>query len=412
LHALLAISRRPVSALVIDARDGAARTGRLRTAHGEVRTPAFMPVGTHATVKSLDPDEVRACGADIVLCNAYHLALRPGVDIIERAGGLHTYMGWDGPILTDSGGFQLVSLRNVTAVDEDAATFVSPYDGTRLRVTPEDAVRIQARLDADIVMCLDQPVAWGSDSAEAELATARTHRWSERCRAVHPGEGRLLFGICQGGFDTQARAASAAHVAALDFDGTAVGGLSVGEPLAVMEAMTAASVSELPDDRPRYFMGLGTDRELLTMVALGIDMFDCVAPTRLARTGAAMTPEGRLALRRAAYRDDLRPLVDGCPCPACRRFSRAYLRHLIAAGEILGHRLLTLHNVTHVSALMAAARDAITAGRFADFRAETAARMPPRSDEEEMGTEPGVPSRRSRRTVGSSRIPGTLGRRG
>ena len=402
-----------MSALTVEARDGAARTGRLRTRRGDVRTPAFMPVGTHATVKSLDPDEVRTCGADIVLCNAYHLALRPGVDVIERAGGLHHFMGWDGPILTDSGGFQLVSLRSVTEVDEAGATFVSPYDGARLRVTPEEAVRIQARLDADIVMCLDQPVAWGAEPGAAELATGRTHRWAERCRAVHPGEGRLLFGICQGGFDQEARSASAARVAALDFDGVAVGGLSVGEPLDVMEAMTATSVAELADDRPRYFMGLGTDRELLTMVGLGIDMFDCVAPTRLARTGAAMTPAGRLPLRRAAYRDDLRPLVDGCPCPACLRFSRAYIRHLIGAGEILGHRLLTLHNLTHVSSLMAAARAAIQAGCFDDFRAETEARLTPHDGVEDVSDSgPAAPPSRAHRAVGSARIPGTLGRRG
>jgi queuine tRNA-ribosyltransferase len=402
-----------VSALTIGSRDGAARAGRLRTAHGEVRTPAFMPVGTHATVKALDPDEVRTCGADILLCNAYHLALRPGVDRIERAGGLHKFMGWDGPILTDSGGFQLVSLRRVTAVDDDAATFVSPYDGTRLRVTPEEAVRNQERLDADIVMCLDQPAVWGGDAAAASLATERTHRWAARCRAVHPEDGRLLFGICQGGFDEETRAASAEQIAGLDFDGVAVGGLSVGEPLDVMEAMTAVSVAGLPGDRPRYFMGLGTDSELLTMVGLGIDMFDCVAPTRLARTGTAMTRDGRLPLRRAAYRDDLRPLVEGCTCPACSRFSRAYLRHLFVAGEILGHRLLTLHNVTHVSALMAAARDAIGAGRFAAFRASTEARL--RSGgggEGAVVSEDPVAPRRNARTIGSARIPGTLGPRG
>ena len=404
-----------MSALTIDARDGAARCGRLRTAHGEVRTPAFMPVGTHATVKSLDPDEVRSCGADILLCNAYHLALRPGVDIIERAGGLHRFMAWDGPILTDSGGFQLVSLRRVTSVDEDAATFVSPYDGTRLRVTPEEAVRIQARLDSDIVMCLDQPAVWarGADPAAAMIATQRTHRWAARCRAVHPGAGRLLFGICQGGFDEATRSASAEQIAALDFDGVAVGGLSMGEPLQLMEEMTAVSLAGLPTDRPRYFMGLGTDSELLTMVGLGIDMFDCVAPTRLARTGTAMTPDGRLSLRRAAYREDLRPLVEGCRCPACSRFSRAYLRHLIAAGEILGHRLLTLHNVTHVSALMAAARDAIGAGRFASFRADVEARLPsPDSDGDGADGATPAPPPRSSRTVGPRRIPGTLGASG
>jgi queuine tRNA-ribosyltransferase len=395
-----------MTALTIEARDGCARAGRLRTAHGEVRTPAFMPVGTHATVKSLDPAEVRSCGADILLCNAYHLALRPGVDLIERAGGLHDFMGWDGPILTDSGGFQLVSLRRVVSVDEEAATFVSPYDGTRLRVTPEEAVSLQARLDADIVMCLDQPVGWGSDTAVATAATERTHRWAARCRAVHPGDGRLLFGICQGGFDAPARSESAAHVAALDFDGVAVGGLSVGEPAEVMEAMTAASIAELPATTPRYFMGLGTDSELLTMVGLGVDMFDCVAPTRLARTGSAMTPDGRLSLRRARYRDDLGPLVEGCPCPACTRFSRAYLRHLFTAGEILGHRLLTLHNVTHLTNLMAAARDAIAAGNFAAFRAQSEARLRaggPAADDPNEG-----PSPPQTRRVGRHRIPATL----
>jgi queuine tRNA-ribosyltransferase len=365
-----------------------------------------MPVGTHATVKSLDPAEVRACGADILLCNAYHLALRPGVDLIERAGGLHAFMGWDGPILTDSGGFQLVSLRRVASVDEEAATFVSPYDGTRLRVSPEEAVSMQARLDADIVMCLDQPVGWGSDAAAAIAATERTHRWAMRCRAAHPGQGRLLFGICQGGFDAEARRESAAQVAALDFDGVAVGGLSVGEPLEVMEAMTAASLAELPSTTARYFMGLGTDSELLTMVGMGVDMFDCVAPTRLARTGAAMTPDGRLALRRAVYRDDVRPLVAGCPCPACTRFSRAYLRHLFMAGEILGHRLLTLHNVTHLANLMAAAREAITAGRFGAFRAESDARLRAGRGADDGADEAPLPA--PARRVGTPRIPATL----
>ena len=400
-----------MSALVVDGRDGSARTGRLHTAHGVVRTPAFMPVGTQATVKSLDPAEVRACGADVILCNAYHLALRPGVDLIERAGGLHEFMAWDGPVLTDSGGFQLVSLRAVTSVDEDAATFVSPYDGSRLRVTPEESIRNQARLDADIVMCLDHPVAWGTDPATASSATERTHRWAARCRAVHPGEGRLLFGICQGGFDREARARSARQVAALDFDGVAVGGLSVGEPLDVMEAMTAASVAELPDDRPRYFMGLGTDRELLAMVALGVDMFDCVAPTRLARTGTAMTPNGRLPVRRATFRDDLRPLVDGCPCPACTRFSRAYIRHLIAVGEILGHRLLSIHNVTHLSNLMASTRAAIAAGRFEAFRAEAESRLGSGPSEDHgPGDQP--PSQPLAPPTDSARITRRLGRRG
>ncbi len=357
-----------MSALTISGRDGAARTGVLRTQHGDVRTPAFMPVGTHATVKSLDPDEVRRCGADILLCNSYHLALRPGVERVEAAGGMHAMMGWDGPILTDSGGYQLVSLRDVVDVDADAAIFVSPYDGTRLRVTPEDAIRNQFRLGADIIMCLDHPVAFGTDEATARIATERTRRWAERCRAAHPGEGRLVFGIAQGGFDAAARHASAREVAAFDFDGVAIGGLAVGEPVDIMAAMCAESVAELPDDRPRYFMGLGTDRELLTMVGLGVDMFDCVVPTRLARNATAMTPSGRVSLRKSRFRDDDTPIDADCPCSTCRRFTRAYLRHLFQAGEILGHRLLSIHNITHLSRLMEGARAAIASGAFEEYR--------------------------------------------
>ena len=355
--------------LVIDARDGAARSGVLHTAHGPVRVPGFMPVGTHAAVRACHPDEVRTSGADVLLCNAYHLALRPGVDLVERSGGLHRFIGWDGPILTDSGGFQLVSLDGVAGVDDDAATFVSPYDGSRLRITPEDAVRVQARLGADILMCLDQPVAYGADAGAVSAATARTHRWAERSRAVHPGEDRLLFGIVQGGFDPVLRRGSARVIDALGFDGVAIGGLALGEPPPVMEAMAAAALADLPDSVPRYVMGLGTDAELLGMVALGVDLFDCVLPTRLARNGTALTATGRLPLRRTEARDDLAPVEAGCPCPACTRFSRAYLRHLFNAGEILAHRLLSLHNLTHVGRLMEAARRAIAGGSFAAWRA-------------------------------------------
>ena len=396
-----------MSAITVDAQDGAARTGSLATAHGPVRTPAFMPVGTHATVKALDPEEVRATGADILLCNAYHLALRPGADVIERAGGLHAFMGWDAPILTDSGGYQLVSLRDVVHVDDDAATFVSPFDGSRLRVSPEEAVALQARLGADVVMCLDEPVAWGSPDKAAAVATERTLRWAERCRAVHPGDGRLLFGICQGGFDRAARSAAARAITALDFDGVAVGGLSVGEPVDVMEEMTAASVAEVPVSTPRYFMGLGTDSELLAMIGLGIDMFDCVAPTRLARTGTAMTPAGRLTLRKAVHRDDLRPIDESCPCTACRRFSRAYLRHLFAAGEILGHRLVSIHNLTHLSRLMDGARAAIREGRFTAFRTRVESALRSGAVETDDNEASAAPS-----AVAVARSTGTLGRRG
>jgi queuine tRNA-ribosyltransferase len=368
LHALLV--RGVTAAFTSDAVDGDARAGILTTAHGPVRTPAFMPVGTHATVKALHPDEVRATGTDILLCNAYHLALRPGIDLIEEAGGLHKFMGWDHPILTDSGGYQLVSLAEVAAVDDDAATFVSPYDGSRLRVTPEDAVRNQARLGADVLMCLDHPVAHGTEPRAAREATERTHRWAERCRAAHPGGGKLLFGIAQGGFDAAARRDSARVISGLDFDGVAIGGLSVGEPVETMLAMTEASVAELPGDRARYFMGLGTDAELLAAIALGVDMFDCVVPTRLARNGSALTPEGRLSLRNASARDEFGPIDPECPCAACTGFSRAYLRHLFQSGEILAHRLVSLHNITHLARLMDTARDAIRDGRFAALRAD------------------------------------------
>lgn len=354
----------------VGARDGRARTGILRTRCGEIATPTFMPVGTHATVRALHPGEVAATGAGIVLANAYHLALRPGVEVIEALGGLHRFMAWEGPILTDSGGYQLLSLASVAGIDDEAATFISPHDGTRLRVTPQDAVSLQARLDADILMCLDHPVAFDAPAGLTQEATERTHRWAERCRQAHPGGGRLLLGIVQGGFEPATRRASARRLLALDFDGLAIGGLSVGEPRALMEELTSVCVAELPEALPRYFMGLGTDRELLRMIARGVDMFDCVEPTRLARNGTAMVLGGRLSLRGAAHRADPRPVEPGCPCGCCTAFSRAYLRHLFAAGEILGHRLLTLHNLTHLGRLMTRAREAIETGRLIELEAE------------------------------------------
>ena len=342
----------------------------LRTAHGEVRLPGFMPVGTHATVKALHPDEVRAAGVDILLCNGYHLTLRPGLDLIEQHGGLHRMMGWGGPILTDSGGYQIVSLGGITSLDDGGATFVSPYDGARMRVTPEDAVRAQTRMGADVIMVLDQPVTFGASLESTAAATRRTHLWAERCRAVHPGGTQLLFGIVQGGFDPELRRESARVIASLDFDGIAIGGLALGEPPPIMEAMAAAALGALPDELPRYVMGLGSDAELLSMIGAGVDMFDCVLPTRLARTGTALTRQGRLPLRNAAYRDDLRPLDVGCSCPACAGFTRAYLRHLVQAGELLAHRLLSLHNLTHLAGLFEDAREAIAAQRFEELRRE------------------------------------------
>ena len=353
-----------MTAFTIEARSGAARAGVLQTAHGAIHTPAFMPVGTHAAVRALHPDEVRAAGTEVLLCNAYHLALRPGVELIERAGGLHAFMGWPGPILTDSGGYQLVSLSRVTRVDEDAAEFVSPFDGTTMRVTPELAMDLQVRLGSDILMCLDHPVAWGAPDDQVRAATARTHRWAQRCRDAMCAASRLLFGIAQGGFDATLRTESARAVATMGFDGLAVGGLSVGEPHDVMVAMLQRSLAEFPDDRPRYFMGLGTDAEIVAAVSLGVDLFDCVVPTRLARHATALTGEGRLPLRKAEYREDLRAIEAGCGCVACTRFSRAYLRHLFGTGDILAHRLVSAHNLTHMARLMAGVRSAIVAGRF------------------------------------------------
>jgi queuine tRNA-ribosyltransferase len=364
-----------VTALTVEARDGDARCGWVATRHGRFQVPAFMPVGTHATVKAVHPAELRDCGIEILLCNAYHLALRPGVDLVERAGGLHRFMGWDGPILTDSGGYQLVSLGAIAAVEEDAVTFVSPYDGSRLRVSPEQAVGFQARLGADVIMCLDQPVPWGSTPEAVRTATERTQRWAERCRDAAPEDGTLLFGIAQGGFDATMRRESARAIAGLDFDGVAIGGLSVGEPPEVMLAMTAESLAELPSARPRYFMGLGTDAELIAMVAMGVDMFDCVVPTRLARNGSALTRDGVLSLRNSAAREDFRPIAEDCDCAACSGFSRAYLRHLFSAGEILAHRLVTIHNLAHLSRLMREARTAIREGRFAAFQGSVTSRL-------------------------------------
>ena len=375
--------------LEIHHRDGAARSGILHTAHGDVRTPAFMPVGTHATVKACTPEEVRQTGADILLCNGYHLVLRPGVETVARAGGLHAFMRWDGPILTDSGGFQLVSLDDVAEIDDGGATFVSPYDGTRLRITPEEAVGAQARLGADVVMCLDHPVAFGAGPALTREATERTHRWAERCRAAHPGEGHLLFGITQGGFDAQLRRDSARAMAGLGFDGLAIGGLALGEPPPVMLAMAEAALDAVPDATPRYVMGLGTDAELLAMVALGVDMFDCVLPTRLARNGTALTAGGRLSLRQARHREDVRPLEPGCPCPSCAGgYTRAYLRHLFQAGEILAHRLVSLHNLTHLGRLMQAMRDGIAERRFAELSAAVLDGLAGGVDSERAGSSP------------------------
>ena len=325
-----------------------------------------MPVGTHATVKACDPLEVAQAGAEMILANFYHLSLRPGVELIAEMGGLHQFMGWPGSILTDSGGYQLVSLGELVELDDTGVTFRSPYDGATIQLTPQGVVEGQLKLGSDVIMVLDQPVPFGTSLQLAEIATRRTHLWAEQSRQTDTGSA-MLFGIVQGGFELGLRAESAEVIAGLGFDGVALGGLVLGEPPQVRQPAIDACVQHLPEHLPRYVMGLGTDLDLLDSVARGVDLFDCVLPTRLARTGTVLTDRGRLSLRQARFRRDSRQLEPGCECPACSRFSRAYLRHLYVAGEILAHRLLSLHNLWHLSQLMAGTRLAIEVGGLQEF---------------------------------------------
>jgi queuine tRNA-ribosyltransferase len=358
------------------AADGAARAGVVHTAHGDVSTPAFMPVGTKATVKTVDPDELRALGTTILLGNTYHLHFRPGEDLIAELGGLHRFMGWDGPILTDSGGFQVFSLRDTIAtVDDDGVTFRSVYDGALARFTPESVARCQAQLGSDIAMCLDICAPVEVSRAELEEAVRRTTLWATRQRAAPRADGQLLFGIAQGASDPDLRRRSIAELTELDFDGYALGGLAIGEERPLMFETTAWAAELLPTQKPRYFMGIGDPEGVLEVIERGVDMFDCVLPTRTARTGSALTWEGRLNLRNAAFARDPRPLDESCSCPACTRFTRAYIRHLINQQELLGLRLLSLHNLRFLLELTANARAAIEQGRFTAFKAEALGRL-------------------------------------
>ncbi|HET9324177.1 MAG TPA: tRNA guanosine(34) transglycosylase Tgt [Gaiellaceae bacterium] len=360
----------------VRATDGAARAGVLRTVHGDVPTPAFMPVGTKGTVKTLHPDEVRELGASIVLGNTYHLHFRPGEEVVAGLGGLHAFTGWEGAILTDSGGFQVFSLRDtILAVDDEGVTFRSVYDGAPERFTPESVARIQTRLGSDVAMCLDVCPPAGVSRAELEAAVRRTSLWAQRQREAERAPGQLVFGITQGASDPELRRRSIEEIIALGFDGYALGGLSVGEPREVTLEATAWAAPLLPEQRPRYFMGIGDAAGILEVVERGIDMFDCVLPTRTARTGSALTWEGRLNMRNARFARDERPLDEHCACPACERFSRAYIRHLVNQHELLGIRLLTLHNLRFVLDVTAKARDAIKEGRLASFKAESLGRI-------------------------------------
>jgi queuine tRNA-ribosyltransferase len=343
-----------------------ARLGRLTLTHGLVETPQFMPVGTNATVKALDPDDLVAVGASILLANTYHLYLRPGHERIERLGGLHRFMGWERPILTDSGGFQVVSLGDLRVVDDDGVTFRSHLDGSLHRFTPEHAIGVQEALGSDVAVAFDQPVPPGSSPrAAVAAATERTHRWAERSLTAHSRADQALFGIVQGGLEPDLRADSARFIASLPFDGICLGGLAGDEtPEERNAALEVAAAALEGDPRVRYLMGLGSPADMLEAVHRGVDLFDSVLPARVARTGQVWVPDGRLNLRNQRFLDDPEPIQDGCPCIACRRFSRAYLAHLFRAKELLAYRLATCHNLTFTLDFMARIRSALRAGVF------------------------------------------------
>jgi len=346
----------------------------LETEHGRAETPVFMPVGTQATVKGLTPPQLRETGARILLTNTYHLALRPGAELIAEQGGLHRFMNWDGPILTDSGGYQVYSLATNRRIDDQAAIFRSHIDGALFELSPERAVAIQENLGADIAMCLDECPPFGTPADYLREAVRRTILWAERCRSAQRSRSQALFGIVQGGTDLDLRERCARALAALDFPGYALGGFSVGETPEQMAAVLPASAAFLPEDRPRYLMGVGRPQDILAAVAAGIDMFDCVLPTRNGRNAAAFTADGVLRLRNARHKRDPAPLESGCSCYTCLHFSRAYLHHLFLAGEMLGPTLLSLHNVTFYCRLLGDVRQAIRAGRLADFTTVSLAR--------------------------------------
>jgi len=356
----------------LQATDGDARLGRIETSRGEIRTPAFMPVGTAATVKALYPGQVAEAGADILLGNTYHLMLRPGAERIARLGGLHRFMGWDGPILTDSGGFQVMSLARLRKLDQDGVTFQSHLDGSQHRLTPERAMDIQRLLGSTIQMQLDECLAFPHAPDEAERAMRLSLAWAERSkRAFGAQPGHACFGIVQGGVDEELRARSAEGLVSIGFDGYAIGGLAVGEGQELMLRTIEATAPLLPPDRPRYLMGVGTPDDILGSVARGIDMFDCVMPTRSGRHGQAFTRGGRLNLRNARYAEDQSPLDPESPFSPLAGFSRAYLHHLVKAGEILGMMILSWANLVYYQHLMAGIRASIAAGRFGEFSAET-----------------------------------------
>lgn len=351
--------------------DGKARAGILHTNRGDVTTPVFMPVGTQATVKTISPKELEEIGAQIILSNTYHLYLRPGHDLIDEAGGLHEFMQWKKPILTDSGGFQVFSLAQLRRMGEDGVTFRSHIDGSSHLFTPENVMAIEEALGADIAMAFDECSPWPAEYEDVLAALERTSRWAKICKESHTGRrGQVLFGIVQGGLFQDLRARSAKELVELDFPGYGIGGLSVGEPKPLMYEILDGTVPLLPKNKPRYLMGVGSPDCLVEGVARGVDMFDCVLPTRIARNGTVFVPGGKLVIRNAEYARDFRPIDANCGCYACQNFSRAYIRHLLKAGEVLGIRLTTIHNLYYLIHLMAEMREAILSGGFAEFRQE------------------------------------------
>lgn len=357
------------------ARSGSARRGVLHTDHGRIETPVFMPVGTQATVKSLAPDRIRATGSSMILANTYHLYLRPGSDRVARLGGLHRFANWPGAMLTDSGGFQVFSLASLREIDDHGVVFRSHLDGSRHEFTPERSMQIQAELGADVVMAFDECPALPATEDAVHAAVDRTLAWAQRCldafgrrRSHEAGHEQALFGIVQGGLDPAERERCATALAELDFVGYAIGGLSVGEEKSELHRLTRVTAPMLPDSKPRYLMGVGYPEDILAGVEAGVDMFDCVLPTRLARHGTVLTAEGRQSLKNARFAEDARPIEEACPCAACRGFSRAYLRHLVIAREMLGYQLATEHNLHFYQRLMSGVREAISGGELASFR--------------------------------------------
>jgi queuine tRNA-ribosyltransferase len=346
---------------------GVARRGQLTLAHGKVETPAFMPVGTYGSVKAMSPVELREVGAQIVLGNTFHLWLRPGMEVIAAHGGLHRFMGWNGPILTDSGGFQVFSLGALRKITEDGVKFQSPVNGDKCFLSPEESMRIQKVLNSDIVMIFDECTPYPADEKTAGESMRLSLRWAERSKRAHEGNANALFGIVQGGMHEHLRDESLRELERIGFDGYAIGGLSVGEPKEDMLRILQHTAPQLLQDKPRYLMGVGTPEDIVAAVAQGIDMFDCVMPTRNARNGMLFTRHGDIKIKNAQYRMDMRPLDEQCACYTCRNFTRAYLHHLHRIGEILGARLNTIHNLYYYQQLMSEIRAAIEADAFADF---------------------------------------------